>query len=315
MYCDSVALPIGKLASAADLGGLVSMAFCSACGAQQTDDAVFCSSCGKAVAGSPVSTENPEGFAAGSTPPTPGKDPLAFIKRLPKPALIAIPAVVIVAIVGAVIGFKALNAPTKDNAETFLLTASDLPFDVKKSDDPTDYTVDDIFGKDCNAGQELSDILQTGEIWAISELERAGDSQNYLSLDQQIIAMPSEDDAKAVVDAAAAVASDSSCQSSDYSTTMSYKFDYTNDQSIQDVFGVGADGVAIEANSWIFIKLSDYSSGTESTYEGYYAWVRRGNLIMQVYVSSSDGDSGQSELITRKELVDAVAPAIAKFAG
>ncbi len=291
------------------------MAFCSACGAQQTDDAVFCSSCGKAVAGSPVSTENPEGFATGSTPPTPGKDPLAFIKRLPKAALIAIPAVLILAIVGAVVGIKALNAPTKANAASFIATEKDLPFDVKQAEEPTDYTVEDIFGKDCYAGKDLSDLLQTGESWAISEFDRGSDSQNYISLDQQIIAMPSEDDAKAVVAAAAAVATDDSCQSSDYSTTMSYEFNYENDQSIQDAFGVGADGVALEANSWIYIKLSESSSGTESTYEGYYAWVRRGNLIMHVYVSASEGDGSESENISRTELVEAVAPFISKFAG
>ena len=292
------------------------MAFCSACGHQQTDDAVFCSSCGKAVSAATQAPAESAVFGdANSMPPAPKQDPLAFIKRLPKLALIAIPAVASLAIVGAVIGIKALNAPTKANAASFIATEKDLPFDVKQAEEPTDYTSEDLFGKDCVAGQDLSDLLQTGESWAISEFDRASDSQNYISLDQQIIAMPSEDDAKAVIDAATAVASDSSCQSSDYSSSMSYEFDYENDQSIQDAFGVNADGVALEANSWIYIKLSEFSSGTESTYEGYYAWVRRGNLIMHVYVSASDGDSGQSERITRKELVEAVAPWIAKFAG
>ena len=291
------------------------MAFCSACGAQQTDDAVFCSSCGKAVAGSPVSTENPEGFATGSTPPTPGKDPLAFIKRLPKAALIAIPAVLILAIVGAVVGIKALNAPTKANAASFIATEKDLPFDVKQAEEPTDYTAEDFFSDKCSSGQDLATYLHEGDLWAISELEKASAGQNYFSLDQQIISMPSETMAKRAIEAAAAVATDNTCQLSEYATTMSFKFDYQNPQNVSEAFGVGAEGIVIESSSWVYMKLSEYADATESSSRGYYAFVRRGNLLMLVYLSSTDADGTTTNMVLRKDLVEAVAPFISKFAG
>lgn len=286
------------------------MAFCSSCGAQQISESPFCGQCGK-----PIQSEAP---VVGESEPTFGASPAkkpGLLSKFPKPVLIAAPIVVVLAIVGAVIGIKAMNAPTKANADTFIATPTATEFDSKEDDDVTDYTVDRIFGEDCGAGQELTTLLASGELWTKGGVQRVGESQNYFHLDQQIIAMQTEDDAKSAITAATNVASDDTCDSSSYSSSIAYKFDYENAQSLQKAFGAGGDGVAISSTSWIYMKLSELTAATESNSDGYYAFVRRGNLIMVIYLSSSEGLGGESDFISKADLVKAAAPLIAKFSG
>jgi hypothetical protein len=56
-------------------------------------------------------------------------------------------------------------------------------------------------------------------------------------------------------------------------------------------------------------------AATESNSTGYYTFVRRGNLLMVIYLNSTDGDGGESDIISKADLKEAVSPLIAKFAG
>ena len=298
------------------------MAFCSGCGEKQTKSAVFCPKCGtaNATAAAQVSetTAAPVEGIDPTLEPTPAPDvksKLGPLGKLPKPLLVGIPVLVVLAIVGAVVGIKALNAPTKANAKTFMISTADVPFDADEDTDVTNYTTERIFGEDCVAGQTLSALLQSGEQWAASGIKRAGETQNYYYINQQIIALESEDDAKAAIAAATDVASDDTCDSSSYSSTIAYDFEYEKAQPIQDAVGVGADGVALNHSSWIYMKLSTLVAATETNAGGYYAFVRRGNLLMVLYVSASEADGSESDLVTKAELSKAIAPFVSKFAG
>lgn len=299
------------------------MAFCSGCGAKQTKSAAFCPKCGtaNATAVTPVAetaAATPADTPSSTTESTPAPAPkskLGPLGKLPKPLLIGIPVVIVLAIVGAFIGIKAMNAPTKANAASFMIGAADAPFDSAEDTDVTNYTSERIFGEDCVAGQTLSGLLQSGEQWAASGIQRAGETQNYYYINQQIIALASEDDAKAAIAAATDVASDDTCDSTSYSKTLAYDFEYEKAQPIKDAVGVSADGVALEHSSWIYMKLSNLVAATETNAGGYYAFIRRGNVLMVLYVSASEGDGSESELITQDELSKAIGPFVSKFAG
>ena len=288
---------------------MIFMGFCSHCGAEQAEESVFCSKCGAARTPAETSVATPVVAAKPST------DLIGKIKKLPKLVLVGVPVALVAAIVGGVVLTKALNAPTKANAASFIVTADSVKFDAARDTDITNYTKDQIFGDDCVAGQELTSLLSKGTQWVAGGVQRSGESQNYYHLDQQIISMPTEQDAIDAVKAAVDVAGDTTCDTSSYGTSIAFKFDYENARDIKSVFGVDAQGTVIDSSSWIYMKLSTLVAATESNSTGYYTFVRRGNLLMVIYLNSTDGDGGESDIISKADLKEAVSPLIAKFAG
>lgn len=254
--------------------------FCTHCGNKNEESAGFCSACGAAI--------KPKGSSTAQVQ----ADKSSFISKIPKPALLGIAGLLVLALAASVFVLFS-KAPTEENAIEYVLQESDVTdLNLKTSDDINDWTADDkLFNADCTDGALFNKKASRGSSWAKSEYERPNDNFNYISLSNQIIGFNDESDAKALV--SAAQDAESSCRNDIVEKHEVY--------SIEKGFGVDLEGTY-----W------------EDTIEGGSIWgcviIRRGNAVsvFTFFAGSDDGDLYSSN-ISGPQLASVVKTAVERF--
>ena len=288
--------------------------FCSNCGTKSAENAKFCASCGntvgsvtpankpaasraKKVAPTPEPLAEPELVAAATETELPTK-PASPIAKLTanKPLLIGA-SVVVVALIAALVLFVKPGGPTQANAAEYMVATSAVSYDadLDKKADFSGQILDE-----CPVYDEITALFSSGTTWAEGGISSTEGDNNGFHLKQRIFEASSDADVASLKSLLANVAADSDCDSGSNSGTIKYSFDYNNDRSINDAFGVNLDGVAIDMTFELCI------SGCTTT-ESSILMANRGRVVELIEFGGDEDRIG--------DMREAVTALLKKFAG
>ena len=288
--------------------------FCSNCGTKSAENAKFCASCGNTIgsatpakkpaasrvkkvapAAEPVAEPEVAAEVAGVETTTKPASPLAKLTAN-KPLLFGAP-VVIIALIAALVLFVKPGGPTQDNAAEYMVTTSAVTYDADLDKDA------DFSGQildECPVDTELTALFSSGTTWAEGGISSTEGADKGFHLKQRIFEASSDADVASLKSLLASVAADSDCDSGSNSGTIQYSFDYNNDRSINDAFGVNVDGVVIDMTFEICI------SGCTTT-ESSILVANRGRVVELIEFGGDEDRIG--------EVRTAVTTLLKKFAG
>lgn len=235
--------------------------FCSNCGNKVQPEGKFCDNCGTAVAGKAATAKAAKSATAVVTPDEP-----ETVEYLAAPApqkskknlyIIGGAAVVVVAVIAAFTLIKSGPTVNEDNAQDYVITASNVAFDATEGDG---FDMSGQVLSECSVESEITPMFETGSTWATGSIKSTSGSSSTFHIDQRIFTAP-EADLEKLTSLLTTVGTDSSCDASSEGGYASYDFSYENPRSIKDTFGIDAKGVTVDVNVNVCISGCSKSQG------------------------------------------------------
>jgi hypothetical protein len=265
--------------------------FCPNCGNSQAEGSVFCPKCGSKV----QPDQNQQ---------TPGQAPFATMEQ-PKPKkkvlipIIAGAAAVVLGLAGFLF-YSSLPSITEDNAETLLISTSDVPLNAVDGEKPS---FEGEILDECKFKGELSGLFQTGDTWATAGIQSEEGEEDAFHVHQRVFKVEDVEDLSRTAELLDEVATDGSCDSDSPGSYISYSFDYQNSQTIEEAYGVDLEGRVLDIDFFYCLDDSCFSSYSKLLI------AFRGDVGMLVKYSSGDNTS------INRDIEDALVEKLNTFAG
>jgi hypothetical protein len=232
--------------------------FCSNCGNQVQAQGKFCDKCGTAVSGKAVkATKASPAVVTPDEPETVDYAAPAPAKSKKNLYIIGGAVVAVVAVVAAFTLIKSGPTVNEDNAQDYVITASNVAFDATEGDG---FDMSGQVLSECSVESQITPMFETGSTWATGSIKSTSGSSSTFHIDQRIFTAP-EADLEKLTSLLTTVGTDSSCDASSEGGYASYDFSYENPRSIKDTFGIDAKGVTVDVNVNVCISGCSKSQG------------------------------------------------------